>query len=101
MNPFLHGILYMAGYGIAAALIMAFALGLLIKIWDWITPINEWEELRKGNLAVAIIGDQSLNRLLQQPLGHCRCAGNAVRLTAQDIARSRRFFVHRHVQERF
>ena len=55
MNPFLHNILYMAGYGIASALIMALALGLLIKIWNFLTPINEWEELRKGNLAVAIV----------------------------------------------
>lgn len=55
MNPFLHGILYMAGYGLAAALIMGLALGLLIKIWDLLTPINEWEELKKGNIAVAIV----------------------------------------------
>lgn len=45
----------MAGYGLAAALIMGLALGLLIKIWDLLTPINEWEELKKGNIAVAIV----------------------------------------------
>jgi len=46
---------YMAGYGIVAALIMSVALGLLIKIWTWITPLNDWEELKKGNIAVAIV----------------------------------------------
>jgi len=46
---------YMAGYGVAAALIMSLALGLCIKIWNWLTPIDEWEELKKGNLAVAIV----------------------------------------------
>lgn len=45
----------MLGYGIAAAIIMSLALGLLIKAWDWLTPINEWEELKKGNVAVAIV----------------------------------------------
>ena len=55
MNPFLHNILYMAGYGVAAALIMALALALLIKIWNWLTPIDEWEEIRKGNMAVAVV----------------------------------------------
>lgn len=46
---------WMFGYGIAAALIMSIALALLIKIWNWITPVDEWEELKKGNLAVAIV----------------------------------------------
>lgn len=51
----LMNFIYMLGYGIVAALTMSIALGLLIKVWDWITPIEEWEELRKGNIAVAIV----------------------------------------------
>lgn len=51
----LMNFVYMLGYGIVAALTMSIALGLLIKVWDWITPIDEWEELRKGNIAVAIV----------------------------------------------
>jgi len=51
----LMNFIYMLGYGIVAALTMSIALGLLIKVWDWITPIDEWEELRKGNIAVAIV----------------------------------------------
>ncbi len=46
---------YMLGYGVVAALIMSVALGILIKVWNWLTPIDEWEELKKGNIAVAIV----------------------------------------------
>lgn len=55
MNPILHNFLLLIGYGIAGSLMMSLALGILIKVWDWITPIDEWEELKKGNLAVAIV----------------------------------------------
>lgn len=55
MHPILTNALYMLGYGFVAALIMSLALGLLIKVWNWLTPIDEWEELKKGNLAVAIV----------------------------------------------
>ncbi len=34
---------------------MAIALGILVKIFSWITPINEWEEIKNGNIGVAII----------------------------------------------
>lgn len=46
---------YMLGYGVVAALIMSVALAILIKVWNWLTPIDEWEELKKGNVAVAIV----------------------------------------------
>ena len=46
---------YMIGYGIVAALIMSLALGILIRVWNWLTPVDEWEELKKGNIAVAIV----------------------------------------------
>jgi uncharacterized membrane protein YjfL (UPF0719 family) len=42
-------------YGIAGALILGCALAVLIKLWNWITPIDEWEELKKGNMAVAVL----------------------------------------------
>ncbi len=54
MQP-LWNLVYMLGYGIAAALIMSIALSMCIKVWNWITPVDEWEELKKGNLAVAIV----------------------------------------------
>jgi uncharacterized membrane protein YjfL (UPF0719 family) len=34
---------------------MAVSLWLGLKVFTWLTPINEWEELRKGNLGIAII----------------------------------------------
>ncbi len=34
---------------------MAVSLGVLVKLFSFITPINEWEEIKKGNIGVAII----------------------------------------------
>ncbi len=54
MSP-LHNILWFFGYGLSGALVMSLALGILIRIWNWITPMDDWEELKKGNIAVAIV----------------------------------------------
>jgi len=43
------------GWAITGAISMAIALGVLVKIFSKITPINEWEEIKKGNIGVAII----------------------------------------------
>ena len=43
------------GWSITGAISMAVSLGILIKIFSWITPIDEWEELKNGNMAVALI----------------------------------------------
>lgn len=43
------------GWAITGAISMAIALGIMLKIYSWITPINEWEEIKKGNVSVAII----------------------------------------------
>lgn len=45
----------MFGYGIGGALMMSLSLTILVKVWNRITPIDEWEELKKGNIAVAIV----------------------------------------------
>jgi uncharacterized membrane protein YjfL (UPF0719 family) len=43
-------------WAITAAISFAFAMGLAIKVFDWMSKdINEWEEIRKGNLGVALI----------------------------------------------
>lgn len=55
MNPILYNYLLLFGYGVVGALMMSLALGILIRVWDWITPINEWEEIKKGNMAVAVV----------------------------------------------
>jgi uncharacterized membrane protein YjfL (UPF0719 family) len=43
------------GWAITGAISMAMALGILVKVFSWITPIDEWEEIKKGNMGVAII----------------------------------------------
>jgi hypothetical protein len=43
------------GWGIVGAVSMAAGLAILLKVFDWLTPINEWAEVQKGNMAVAII----------------------------------------------
>jgi uncharacterized membrane protein YjfL (UPF0719 family) len=43
------------GWGIVGAISMAVGLAILLKVFDWLTPIDEWAEVQKGNLSVAII----------------------------------------------
>lgn len=43
------------GWALTGAISMALALGVGLKIYDWLTPIDEWEEIRKGNIGVSII----------------------------------------------
>lgn len=43
------------GWAVTAAVSMGLALALLIKLFAALTPINEWEELKKGNMAVAVV----------------------------------------------
>jgi uncharacterized membrane protein YjfL (UPF0719 family) len=43
------------GWAITGAISMALALSILLKIFSWITPINEWQEIEKGNVCVAIV----------------------------------------------
>lgn len=43
------------GWAITGAISMAFSLSIVVKIFSKISPINEWEELKKGNVSVAIV----------------------------------------------
>ncbi len=43
------------GWGITGAITMSVALPLLLFVFDKFTPINEWKEIQKGNIGVAII----------------------------------------------
>ena len=43
------------GWGVVGAVSMACGLGILLRVFDWLTPIDEWEEIKKGNISVAII----------------------------------------------
>ena len=43
-------------WAIVAAVSFALAMGLAIKVFDWMSKgIDEWEEIRKGNWSVAMI----------------------------------------------
>jgi uncharacterized membrane protein YjfL (UPF0719 family) len=43
------------GWGVVGAVTMAVSLWILLKVFTWLTPVDEWEELRKGNLGIAIV----------------------------------------------
>lgn len=43
------------GWGVVGAVSLALGLGILLRVFDWLTPIDEWAEIKKGNIAVAII----------------------------------------------
>ena len=44
------------GWSIAAAVGFAFGIGIALKVFDWLsTEINEWEEIKKGNMGVSLI----------------------------------------------
>jgi uncharacterized membrane protein YjfL (UPF0719 family) len=43
------------GWGLVGAVTMAVSLVLLLKVFTWLTPLDEWAELRNGNLAIAIV----------------------------------------------
>jgi len=55
MQELLINYLTTLGWGITGAITMAIALPILITVFDKFTPINEWEEIKKGNIGVAII----------------------------------------------
>lgn len=43
------------GWAITGAVSMAIGLGVMLKIFSLMTKVDEWEEIEKGNIAVAII----------------------------------------------
>lgn len=43
------------GWAITGAISMGVSLGIVVKIFSWITPIQEWKEIEKGNLAMGMI----------------------------------------------
>ena len=43
------------GWGIVGAITMAVSLWILLRVFTWLTPVDEWEELKKGNLGIAIL----------------------------------------------
>ena len=44
------------GWSIAASVGFAFGIGIALKVFDLLsTDIDEWEEIKKGNMGVALI----------------------------------------------
>jgi uncharacterized membrane protein YjfL (UPF0719 family) len=43
------------GWGITGGLSMSISLSILVWSFSKVTPIDEWEEIKKGNMAVALI----------------------------------------------
>ena len=44
------------GWSITAAVGFAFGVGIALKVFDWLsTEIDEWEEIKNGNMGVALI----------------------------------------------
>ena len=54
MNIFVD-YLKLIGWGAVGILTMAISLWVLLSIFTWLTPVDEWDEIKKGNLAVAIV----------------------------------------------
>jgi uncharacterized membrane protein YjfL (UPF0719 family) len=43
------------GWGLIGAITMAISLWILLRVFTWLTPVDEWEELKKGNIGIAIV----------------------------------------------
>ena len=43
------------GWGIVGIVTMVLSLWILLLVFTWLTPVDEWEELKKGNLAIAMV----------------------------------------------
>ena len=44
------------GWSVTAAVWFAFGVGIALKVFDWLsTDIDEWEEIKKGNMGVSLI----------------------------------------------
>lgn len=43
------------GWGLVGAVTMAISLVVLLKVFTWLTPVDEWAELKNGNIGIAIV----------------------------------------------
>jgi uncharacterized membrane protein YjfL (UPF0719 family) len=55
MKAFLTEALLTIGWALVGAVCMAIGFGVFIKVFSWMTPIDEWEEIKKGNIAASIV----------------------------------------------
>jgi uncharacterized membrane protein YjfL (UPF0719 family) len=47
--------LKLIGWGAVGIVTMAVSLWILLMLFTWLTPVDEWDELKKGNVAIAIV----------------------------------------------
>jgi uncharacterized membrane protein YjfL (UPF0719 family) len=47
--------LKLIGWGVVGIFTMALSLWVLLWVFTWLTPVDEWDELKKGNVAIAIV----------------------------------------------
>lgn len=50
-----HQYLITFGWAMTGAISMGIALSIVVKIFDMISPVDEWREIEKGNLSMAIV----------------------------------------------
>ena len=43
------------GWALTGALSMGLSLSIVIAIFTWISPLDEWKEIEKGNTSMSII----------------------------------------------
>ena len=55
MNEYLTYILNSFFYNIIDALAFAVALGILMKVITWITPLKNWEKIRENSITLTIV----------------------------------------------
>jgi len=47
--------LFTFGWALVGTLSMAVAFAVMMKVFNWLTPIDEWAEMKNGNIAIAIV----------------------------------------------
>jgi uncharacterized membrane protein YjfL (UPF0719 family) len=55
MMSFLNEVIRTVAWALVGALSMGISLGLLIKFFDWMTPVNEWNQIKNGNIAMGLV----------------------------------------------
>lgn len=43
------------GWALTGAISMAVSLSILIVIFSWISPVDEWKLIQKGNMSMAVV----------------------------------------------
>ncbi len=43
------------GWALTGAVSMAISISIGLKIFNWISPLDEWQEIKNGNIGIAIL----------------------------------------------